>query len=150
MEFVFRLSDNASDDTPNQTTPIARLQQDDASDTERRVQGLVSKFVYLLEHKALICREHGYAIDVVKGHLQREHKDSDSDVVDAVVQHYSSYEIARVDDIEPPNAGQAAIECLRTPVRGFSCAYRIAQDRTDDAPDAERHETEPCGHISTN
>lgn len=150
MEFVFRLSDNASNDTPNPTTPITLAQQDDASDTERRVQELVSKFVYLSEHKALVCEEHGYAIDVVKGHLQREHKNYDSDVVKAVVQHYSSYEIARVDDIEPPDAGQAAIECLRTPVRGFSCAYRIEEDRTDDVHDAERSETEPCGYISTN
>jgi len=54
MEFVFRLSDNASNDTPNPTTPIA-LQEGDASDAERRVQELVSQFVYLLDHKALVC-----------------------------------------------------------------------------------------------
>ncbi|KAG9765513.1 hypothetical protein KCU73_g411, partial [Aureobasidium melanogenum] len=147
MEFVFRLSDNASNDTPNPSTPIT-LQEDDASDAERRVQELVSQFVYLPDHKALVCQEHGYAIDGVKGHLQREHKNSESDVVNAVVQHYSSYEIARVDEIEPPEAGKTAIKCLRAPVRGFSCAYRIQQGRTDHSHDAERHETEPCGYIS--
>jgi hypothetical protein len=100
MEFVFRLSDKASNDTP-----MTQPQQDDASNTERRVQELVSNLVYLPEHKALVCQEHGYAIEGVKGHLQREHKTSDSDVVKAVIQHYSSYEVARVDDIGPPKAG---------------------------------------------
>ncbi|KAG9825330.1 hypothetical protein KCU98_g17581, partial [Aureobasidium melanogenum] len=67
------------------------------------------------------------------------------------------YEVVRADNIEPPEAGQAAIECLLAPVRGFSCSYMIQQDRTDhhyhhhhNPNDAERHETEPCGHISTN
>ncbi|KAG9886428.1 hypothetical protein KCU98_g17623, partial [Aureobasidium melanogenum] len=152
MEFVFRVSNNTSTDSQTPASSIAlAIDQDDASNTEQRVQEAISIFVYLPMHRALICKEHGYAIDAISGHLQRSHKDIKGKIKTAIAQHFVGYDVVQVDDIVLPKAGQLAIDCLDAAIVGYSCEHKI-QREGDSISDESETAIEPsvCGHISTN
>ena len=126
MEFVFRVSNNTSTDSQTPASSIAlAIDQDDASNTEQRVQEAISIFVYLPMHRALICKEHGYAIDAISGHLQRSHKDIKGKIKTAIAQHFVGYDVVQVDDIVLPKARQLAIDCLDAAIVGYSYKHKI-------------------------
>lgn len=78
-------------------------------------------FLYLSEHKAIVCREHGYAVENLKRHIQQYHCFS-RQLTSAVVDKFRSVERTPVDCIPQPASSESPpIDGLATPRNAFQC-----------------------------
>jgi len=90
----------------------------------------IETFVYLPEHRSIVCQEHGYAVRKLDRHLLESHIYS-ATIRRAIKQHFQGQPLVDPRDAVLPKAYSPAIPALAPPRKGFLC----------DEPD--------CGQIST-
>jgi hypothetical protein len=128
MQATFRL-----DTGPNRTTldrhvrKRATLQNEEAA-----ICRALERIEYLPRYKALICKDHEYAIRNLEGHLISHHGSILAPVRRAVCAAFADCEVMAPEDINLPEANEPPITQLGRPKLAYACKQR------------------GCRHISTN
>lgn len=102
----------------------------------------VDAFEYLEEYKLIICKEHGYAVQNLKSHLQQYHV-FHRDIRKTILQKFNALPLAQPHEATLPHAYGPPMDCLASPQRGFQCEEKdcrwISSSRAKIAEHANGH-----------
>ena len=83
-------------------------------------QTAIDDFVYLLEHGALVCKQHGYAVNGLRRHLSLYHSYSRR-IKHIVLSHFSTIPLLQPEDVSLPTPRCAPFSCLLPPQSALLC-----------------------------
>jgi hypothetical protein len=108
---------------PQQSIDAARTPRHSSQRSEARRDPLDSEdspIIYNPQYQALICVQHGYAVQNLQAHLRNEH-DLSLTQRKAIVAQHEAYPVLSAHEFIHPLSVESAIPGLRKPVRAYQC-----------------------------